>query len=131
MGVARLPQVRLAKGILCAGLHLYFNAYFPVDALESAWFPRMSFLQRREFAGRCACAVMITHDGLFWWLDMDQVYGAVNRDTEPRSCRVAFIYAVCITYRLRYYFAWAVSESSLIFSGLSFYGYDDSTGRAR
>ena len=45
-GVARFPQVRLAKGILCAGLHLYFNAYFPVDALESAWFPRMSFLQR-------------------------------------------------------------------------------------
>ena len=44
-GVARFPQVRLAKGILCAGLHLYFNAYFPVHALESAWFPRMSFLQ--------------------------------------------------------------------------------------
>jgi hypothetical protein len=45
--------------------------------------------------------------------------------------RIAFIYAVSITYRLRYYFAWAVSESSLIFSGLSFNGYDDSTGRAQ
>jgi lysophospholipid acyltransferase len=81
--------VRLAKGILCAGLHLYFNAYFPVGALESAWFPRMKLLQK-----------------------------------------IGFIYAVAITYRLRYYFAWAVSESSLIFSGLSFNGYDDSTGRA-
>jgi hypothetical protein len=38
--------MRLAKGILCAGLHLYFNAYFPVGALESAWFPRMKLLQK-------------------------------------------------------------------------------------
>lgn len=38
---------------------------------------------------------------------------------------------MALTYRLRYYFAWAVSESSLIFSGLCFNGYDNSTGRAR
>jgi hypothetical protein len=50
---------------------------------------------------------------------------------ESCSCRIAFIYAVSVTYRLRYYFAWAVSESSLIFSGLSFNGYDDSTGHAK
>jgi lysophospholipid acyltransferase len=82
--------LRLAKGILCAALHLYFNAYFPVDALESAWFPRMNFLQR-----------------------------------------LGFICAVGLTYRMRYYFAWAVSESSLIFSGLCFNGNDDATGKAR
>jgi len=38
--------LRLGKGILCAALHLYFTAYFPVAALESAWFPRMNFLRR-------------------------------------------------------------------------------------
>lgn len=82
--------LRLAKGIICAGLHLYFNTLFPVNSLESAWFPRMPFLQK-----------------------------------------IGFIYAVAITYRLRYYFAWAVSESSLIFSGLCFNGYDDNSGRAK
>lgn len=46
-------------------------------------------------------------------------------------CRVGFIYAVALTFRMRYYFAWAVSESSLIFSGLCFNGYDDSTGCAK
>ena len=41
------------------------------------------------------------------------------------------LFIVAITYRLRYYFAWAVSESSLIFAGLSYNGVDPSTGRPR
>lgn len=39
------------------------------------------------------------------------------------------MFAVALTYRLRYYFAWAVSESSLIFSGLCFNGLDPVSGR--
>ena len=39
------------------------------------------------------------------------------------------MFAVAITYRLRYYFAWAVSESSLIFSGLCYNGADPASGR--
>lgn len=47
------------------------------------------------------------------------------------ACRLWYIYAVALTYRLRYYFAWAVSESALIFSGLCFNGYDEKTGKVR
>jgi len=43
--------------------------------------------------------------------------------------RIPLLFIVAITYRLRYYFAWAVSESSLIFSGLSYEGTDPATGR--
>ena len=43
--------------------------------------------------------------------------------------RIPLLFIVAITYRLRYYFAWAVSESSLIFSGLSYEGRDPATGR--
>ena len=43
--------------------------------------------------------------------------------------RIPLLFIVAITYRLRYYFAWAVSESSLIFSGLSYEGIDPATGR--
>ena len=45
------------------------------------------------------------------------------------ACRLWYICAVAFTYRLRYYFAWAVSESALIFSGLCFNGYDEQTGK--
>jgi hypothetical protein len=38
---------------------------------------------------------------------------------------------VTVTYRLRYFFAWAVAEASLIFAGLSFNGYDAKSGKAR
>mmetsp|Transcript_19134 Transcript_19134/g.57764 ORF Transcript_19134/g.57764 Transcript_19134/m.57764 type:complete len:484 (-) Transcript_19134:1770-3221(-) len=82
--------LRLAKGILCAALHLWANGYFPVSYLESAWFPDLNMFQK------------------LW-----------------------YIYAVALTYRLRYYFAWAVSESALIFSGLCFNGYNEETGKAK
>ena len=45
--------------------------------------------------------------------------------------RIPLLFIVAITYRLRYYFAWAVSESSLIFAGLSYNGLDPATGRPR
>lgn len=82
--------LRVAKGVLCAALHLAANSYVPVSHLESSWFPDLNMLQK-----------------------------------------LGIIYGVAVTYRLRYYFAWAISESSLIFSGLCFNGYDDKTGKAR
>ena len=41
------------------------------------------------------------------------------------------LFIVGITYRLRYYFAWSVSESSLIFAGLCYNGVDPDTRRPR
>lgn len=53
--------MRLAKGITCAALHLYFTAYFPVDALEAAWFPRMKFLHKCAPLGAGLAGVLAVH----------------------------------------------------------------------
>ncbi len=52
-----------------------------------------------------------------------------HRSEHALLARIPLLFIVAITYRLRYYFAWAVSESSLIFSGLSYVGTDPATGR--
>ena len=43
---------------------------------------------------------------------------------------MAVMWLVVVVYRFKYYFAWAVSEAALIFSGFCFNGYDDK-GEAR
>lgn len=49
----------------------------------------------------------------------------------PHSiCRIAVIYAIGAIAHFKYYFAWSVSESAMIFSGFCFNGWD-SRGRAR
>lgn len=40
------------------------------------------------------------------------------------------MWLVVVVYRFKYYFAWAVSEAGLIFSGFCFNGFDDK-GEAR
>lgn len=45
-------------------------------------------------------------------------------------CRMAVMWLTVVVYRFKYYFAWAVSEAALIFSGFCFNGYDDK-GEAR
>lgn len=40
------------------------------------------------------------------------------------------MWIVAVVYRFKYYFAWAVSESALIFSGFCFNGWDEK-GEAR
>ena len=51
--------------------------------------------------------------------------------SEHAVSRIPVLFIVAITYRLRYYFAWAVSESSLIFSGLCYNGVNPDTDRPR
>jgi hypothetical protein len=38
--------LRVAKGVLCAALHLAANSYVPVSHLESSWFPDLNMLQK-------------------------------------------------------------------------------------
>ncbi|KAK9819931.1 hypothetical protein WJX72_004021 [[Myrmecia] bisecta] len=45
--------------------------------------------------------------------------------SRPLLFRMGLIAFVGFVYRLRYYFAWAVAESGLIFQGFCFNGYDD------
>lgn len=45
-------------------------------------------------------------------------------------CRAAVILLIGIVYRIKYYFAWTVSEAALIFSGFCFNGFDEA-GRPR
>lgn len=44
--------------------------------------------------------------------------------------RAAIMWLVAVIYRFKYYFAWAISESALIFSGFCFNGFDEK-GEAR
>ncbi|BDA41335.1 Lysophospholipid acyltransferase 2 [Coccomyxa sp. Obi] len=44
--------------------------------------------------------------------------------------KMAVMWLTVVVYRFKYYFAWAVSEAALIFSGFCFNGYDDK-GEAR
>ena len=46
------------------------------------------------------------------------------------TTRAAVIWLVAVVYRLKYYFAWAISEAALIFYGFCFNGFDDK-GEAR
>ena len=44
-------------------------------------------------------------------------------------CRAVVIWLVSVVYRFRYYFAWAISEAALIFSGFCFNGWAENGKR--
>ena len=46
-------------------------------------------------------------------------------------CRAVVMWLGSVIYRFRYYFAWAVSESALIFSGFCFNGWTDEAAAPR
>jgi hypothetical protein len=41
--------------------------------------------------------------------------------------RLVLLYIMAVGYRMKYYFAWSVSEASLVFSGFSFQGWTASS----
>lgn len=65
------------------------------------------------------------------WFSLSQRYGVEFleskewREETPLPRRVLLLWACLVIYRFKYYFAWALAECGLIFSGLCFNGYDD------
>lgn len=75
--------------------------------------------------------------GIIWavlWLKAAQ-YISVQDIFTVRFARFSFVtkavllYVLGVTYRLKYYAAWSISEASCISSGLGYNGYDKETGK--
>ncbi len=120
------------KALICLGVHFYMVQYFPVNALTTEWYYSLSIIRR--YLSLCpTSSFMPCHlcgRGVSLWRMPDVMLNSchdtpIQRNCGAATCRAAVMWIVTVIYRFKYYFAWAVSESALIFGGFCFNGWDE------